>query len=516
MESASEHLVDLNKRLEFVELDDGARQRLAKSKPVLMDALSAGLEVFYQKLSKDPATSHYFRDRQHIEFAKGRQAEHWGTITDGEYGADYVSGVRAVGKAHARIGLEPRWYIGGYSLLIEHTIKGVMEARWPEILKQKKKARPEELAAEVSTFVKAALLDMDYAITVYLDEIAAERQKAEEEKRRADEERHMALSALADVLEKLSRGNLEARLDENLPAEFAPMAHDYNNAIEMLHETLARSRHTSQSIVDSIAQINAAMEELSDRSVQQAASLEQTSAAIHELTESVGNASAFSQDAANIVGQAQTDAKASEALVTETVGAMGEIEKSSTQIARIVGVIDGISFQTNLLALNASVEAARAGEAGKGFAVVAHEVRALAQRSADSAREIKQLVETSQSHVQSGVRIVDETGQALNKIIQRVEDINGIVSRIAQQSKEQAIGLSEVREAILQMDQVTQKNSAMAEETADRVEALSGEAWQLSQEMQRFEVGSMGVSEAQLQGRTVRSADLKGFGENAA
>lgn len=476
----------LRKRLEFMGLDDEQRASLKQAKPVLMQALATGMERFYEKLGRFPETNRFFKNPQHREFARSRQIEHWGTITEGEYGAEYVDGVTAVGKAHARIGLEPRWYIGGYALLIEETIKGVMSARWPEILKKKKKAKPDELAAEIGLFVKAALLDMDYAITVYLDELAEERRKAEEQKERADAAKEAALASLASVLQQLAAGNLEARLDDDLPEEFVKMAHDYNDAVESLRVTLAKTRRTSEKIVENIGEVNVSMEKLSDRSVQQAASLEQSSAALHELTESVQNATEHSQKAAEVVGAARSDAQQSERLVNEAIGAMSEIEKSSTQIAKIISVIDGIAFQTNLLALNASVEAARAGEAGKGFAVVAHEVRALAQRSADAAREIKDLVETSQGHVENGVTIVGHAGKALSKIIERVAEIHELVGTIAIQSKEQSVGLGEINQSIVEMDNTTQRNTAMAAATSEKMAALNGDAVLMRQEMTRF------------------------------
>jgi methyl-accepting chemotaxis protein len=169
---------------------------------------------------------------------------------------------------------------------------------------------------------------------------------------------------------------------------------------------------------------------------------------------------------------------------------MGEIEKSSGQITSIIGVIDEIAFQTNLLALNAGVEAARAGEAGRGFAVVAQEVRALAQRSADAAKEIKTLIANSGAQVERGVKLVGETGRALGEIVEKVGQIDGLISEIAQSSKEQATGLSEVNVAVNQMDQVTQQNAAMVEEATAASASLRSEAGELRQIVGRFKVGA--------------------------
>lgn len=479
-------LDSLYDRLAFYQLDDAAIARLRASKVLIGQSIGPALDLFYAHVGKFEQTARFFRDKAHMNAAKSRQAEHWGIISDGNFNEDYVAGVTAVGKAHARIGLEPNWYIGGYALVIEDVIRSIVKTRLPDLIKQKKKADPDSLSEEIGVFVKAALLDMDYAISVYLETLAAQRQAAEEEKARTEADQQVALGSLADILSRLARGDLESRLDEDLPEGFQEMAHNYNEAVEALRATLARTRRTSEKIVEGIAEIASATEDLSDRSVQQAASLEQSSAALHELTTSVASAADHSQDAASVVHQAQGDAKTSGELVARAINAMEEIEASSQKIASIISVIDGIAFQTNLLALNASVEAARAGEAGKGFAVVAQEVRALAQRSADAAREIKQLIETSQDHVQSGVEIVGNTSTALSKIIERVETISGIVSQIALQAKEQSVGLSEVSEAIMQMDQITQQNSSMAERTSEQSGQLNDDATQMAQEMARF------------------------------
>lgn len=475
----------LNERLDFIGIDDDAKDKLRHLKPLLASEIGDSLETFYAKIRRTPQVSRFFSDESHIGSAKSRQENHWGIIAEGQYGADYVKGVSSVGLAHARIGLEPRWYIAGYALIIEQLVTRVMEDRWAA-LKKDKRATSKELAAEVSVLVKASLLDMDYAISVYLDALAAERQKAEDARLKVEADSKLALGKLADVLGQLAKGDLETRLPDDLPGEFKSMAGDYNAAVETLRKTLADTRRTSEKIVSGVEEIAQAATELSDRTVQQAASLEQSSAALHELTESVRSAAESTTQATEMVDHARQQADESGKLVQNAIEAMGEIEGSSTKIAKIIRVIDDIAFQTNLLALNASVEAARAGEAGRGFAVVAQEVRALAQRSADSAKEIKELIESSQSQVKSGVTVVGETGESLSGIISRVEEIDAIVRQIAMQAKEQSVGLDEVSTAVLQIDQITQQNSAMTELTSQKTQVLNEQASHMKAEMSQF------------------------------
>jgi methyl-accepting chemotaxis protein len=219
-----------------------------------------------------------------------------------------------------------------------------------------------------------------------------------------------------------------------------------------------------------------ASEDLSQRTVQQAASLEETAAALDEITATIRKTAEGANEARQLVAAAKTDAARSGEVVKETVAAMIGIEGSSRQISNIIGVIDEIAFQTNLLALNAGVEAARAGDAGRGFAVVATEVRTLAQRSATAAKEIKALISASSAQVATGVTLVGETGKALNRTLAQVEKINNLIVDIAASAREQATGLQQVNITMSQMDQVTQQNAAMVEQATASSNSLAMEA----------------------------------------
>jgi methyl-accepting chemotaxis protein len=246
-------------------------------------------------------------------------------------------------------------------------------------------------------------------------------------------------------------------------------------------------------ISSSAAEISSASDDFSRRTEQQAAALEETSAALEEITVTVRKTAEGSQHAREVVGAAKDDAERSGEIVRQTVAAMGGIEKSSQEISQILGAIDEIAFQTNLLALNAGVEAARAGEAGRGFAVVASEVRALAQRSADAAKEIKTLIAKSNQQVEQGVASVGQTGEALNRIMTQVTEINAIITDIAASAQEQAAGLQQVNVAINQMDQTTQQNAAMVEQSTAACHALTQEATDLDRLMSSFKVEQDGA-----------------------
>lgn len=264
-------------------------------------------------------------------------------------------------------------------------------------------------------------------------------------------------------------------------------------------ETMSAVAQTTTAIDGGSREISASADNLSKRTEQQAASLEQTAAALDQITTNVTNSTKRADEARTVAIQANDSARQSGAVVASAVNAMGKIEQSSGQISNIIGVIDDIAFQTNLLALNAGVEAARAGEAGKGFAVVAQEVRELAQRSAKAAKEIKDLIRNSSIEVEQGVKLVSDTGEALKAIEGYIVTINQHMDSIATSAREQSVGLSEVNTAVNKMDQVTQQNAAMVEETNAASATLATEASNLREFVSRFRSDANGPVVAPMQ-----------------
>jgi methyl-accepting chemotaxis protein len=320
--------------------------------------------------------------------------------------------------------------------------------------------------------------------------VAADRARssAEAERVAIATQQEAMVSLLATGLSNLADGDLTARL-QAFPEDYKQLESDFNGALAKLQETMSVIAGNGQGIMTGAGEISQASDDLSRRTEQQAASLEETAASLDEITATVRTTAEGANHARTIVSSAKQDAEHSTAIVQNAVSAMTAIEQSSGQISQIIGVIDEIAFQTNLLALNAGVEAARAGEAGKGFAVVASEVRALAQRSAEAAKEIKSLISASTGHVASGVELVGETGKALARIASQVTEINAIVVQIAASAAEQATALGEVNGAVNQMDQVTQQNAAMVEEATAASHSLAQEAEQLEGLIGRFKLG---------------------------
>jgi methyl-accepting chemotaxis protein len=304
------------------------------------------------------------------------------------------------------------------------------------------------------------------------------------------------VACLAAGLQELANGNLTAQIDEGVAPDFEQLRSDFNQAIVRLQDAMASISGRSRNLQAGGADIARATNDLSRRTEQQAASLEKTAAALDEITATVKKTAQGAIEARKMVGLAKAQAQQSDVVVKEAVSAMSEIESSSRQISQIIGVIDEIAFQTNLLALNAGVEAARAGDAGRGFAVVASEVRALAQRSAEAAKQIKTLISASTQQVSQGVNRVGETGKAIMHIADQVTRIEGVVVEIAASAQEQAMGLNDVNAAVNQMDQVTQQNAAMVEETTTVSHKLSDESEALAHLVAAFQLGDVTTTQS--------------------
>lgn len=344
------------------------------------------------------------------------------------------------------------------------------------------------MANSVEVFRQAALerkrLRLDAEEARSLSE--AERQQREQ----MDAEQAAALAQVVETLgaglARLAECNIRYTIDQPFSPDFEALRRDFNGTLAAFQKTLVEVLEATQTIHQNGLEMRTASEDLGRRTEQQAAALEETSAALEQVTITVQESSERSIDTRRLVGEAKKCSEESGKVVQDAIAAMNRIEQSSTEIGQIIGVIDEIAFQTNLLALNAGVEAARAGEAGKGFAVVAQEVRELAQRSASAAKEIKSLVANSGNEVDAGVKLVAETGTALSRIQDYVQTINQNVEAMSTAAVEQSVGLKQISTAVNELDQMTQQNANMVQETSSISQTLSAGSAHLSELVGRF------------------------------
>ncbi|NMN89186.1 MULTISPECIES: HAMP domain-containing methyl-accepting chemotaxis protein [unclassified Novosphingobium] len=317
------------------------------------------------------------------------------------------------------------------------------------------------------------------------------------------------VSELSIGLQRLAAQDLEYRIHTPFPDQYEELRSNYNQASTALAKAIGAARIGARRLLTTIREINAAADDLSQRNTRQAATVEETTAALRQVNGAIQGTATRAGIMRDCVTQTHDQATRGEMVVGNAVSAMEAIERSAQEINQIIGVIDGIAFQTNLLALNAGVEAARAGDAGKGFAVVATEVRALAQRSADAAKNIKELIATSTAHVGDGVDLVQQTGDVLGHILVQVAELTGMVDEIAAGTADQATAIGEVSNSVVEIDRVTQQNAAMVEQTSAATADLTAEAAALDSLVAQFRTRDPD-RRPQVGGAHLRKASLAG------
>jgi methyl-accepting chemotaxis protein len=470
----------LDRRLSFYGFDRKDYDQFPAIRKSLGRHVQAALERLYGAIAATPGVSGHFSSPAAAQQASAKQADHWDRLFSGPPTAPYYAAAERIGAVHSRVGLEPSWYIGGYAIVLEQLIAATAGTGIAGPLGQKAVAR------RIAALVKTALLDLDIALSAYFEAETANRETVVEQ--------------LGTALKKMAEGDLSVRLN-GLPDAYARVADDFNAMADQMCGVLGSVANSAESVHNGSAEISDATEDLSRRTEQQASALEQTAAAMDQVTGSVHEIAKSTVEAGAAVSDTEREATLGGEVVKQAITAMDGIEKSSSQIANIVTVIDGIAFQTNLLALNAGVEAARAGDAGKGFAVVANEVRALAQRSADAARDIKELIAASSGQVENGVRLVGRTGEMLDHIVVRIGEVRSLVSEISATTESQAANLQQVNKAVREMDKSTQQNAAMVEQSTAAARSLTSEADQLARLVNGFNIAGGVVPQLRMPGR---------------
>lgn len=456
--------------LRFFEISQDDYDQFPKIAEALRGFAPPALGSFYNKVQRTPETSSFFPTVADTERTKARQVAHWAKLFSGTIDEAYVTQAERIGDIHAEVGLEPKWYIGGYASVLSRVIAAMG--------KKSLFGLPLRNGDTIATLVKVVLLDMTFALSTYF--------KAEEESRL------QVIDKLGFALAEVAKGNFAAQLT-GLPESFKQIEKDFEAMRLEIEQALHSVAEAASTINTGAAEIRQASDDLANRTERQAASLEETAAAMQQLTNGVREAADGALHMTQAVSEANAEAVAGQQVVTQAVDAMNQIQRSAAEIGQIIDVIEGIAFQTNLLALNAGVEAARAGDAGKGFAVVANEVRALAQRSAEAASSIKTLITSSVEQVGRGAVLVGKSGEAFEVITAKVDYVDNLASSISELSQTQAANLQQVNSAVSEMDQMTQHNAAMVEQSNAASRSLASEAEQLAGLVKRFHLTEDGL-----------------------
>ncbi|HTH15169.1 MAG TPA: methyl-accepting chemotaxis protein [Magnetospirillum sp.] len=513
----------ISKRLAVLSIVQADRDTLRAFRPILERFLDDILTAFYAHIRSFPELERHFPSEHVAAHAKGAQKAHWMRLFSGAFDAEYMHSVREIGRTHARIGLEPHWYIGGYAMVLARLLATATETQKTNLFGASDKMALGKLHSIVA---RAVLLDIDLAVSVYLetmrDEALAAQQRHEaaivqeltdmvQAATQGDLSRRiplagkegffrdlcgavnalvdttdMALKDVGGVLGAVADGDLTRRVTTDHQGVFGALKDDINRTATKLSQVVAGINTATREIANAASEVAAGSHDLSERSEQQASNLEETAAALEQLAAAVRRNSANANQANELAAHAREVATEGGDVVGNAIAAMGRIEASSDKIENIVGMINEIAFQTNLLALNAAVEAARAGDAGKGFAVVAAEVGNLAQRSAVASKEIKTLIADSSAQVRTGADLVVGTGKALEEIVTAVRKVADIVVEITDASREQSAGIEQVNAAVSHIDETTQQNAALVEESAAAATSLEEQAANLAEMMTFF------------------------------
>lgn len=396
-----------------------------------------------------------------------------------------------VHTALASAGVATTWMAGGSNTLVGVAAAGLVGTVLTVVVSGKLISRPYvntvlrmESLASGDTSSPIAYTDYEDCVGRMTKAMATFRDNANELTSREAQDK--IVYALSTGLKSLAQNKLDVQLSEAFPGAYDELRRDFNEAVRSLSDAIGSVRTSATGVLNSASEIRAASDDLALRNEQQAASLEETAAAMNQVTGTVRETANSANEVQRSIAEAHQQATEGGEVVRRAVTAMGAIEKSAQEITQIIDVIDGIAFQTNLLALNAGVEAARAGDAGKGFAVVANEVRALAQRSASAAMDIKALINASTEQVNDGVSLVGETGSLLETILRRISAINTLASEIASSTITQSTNLEQINSAVGDMDRMTQQNAAMVEESSAAARSLADEANELTNMVGRF------------------------------
>lgn len=476
----------LGERLAFAGLDGELRDLLRRCRPQLDRHLKTGLRDLFHRFQSFPEAARNFESEQQIERLHDLQASHWGVLTDARFDALYAERVKVLSDAESRMGLDPRWHVAGHAVMLEHLIAGAIVDLAPKSLLPGGRKREQELLDLVGAITRLVMVDVEIAVSLRFNEQRQKHQRALAEQREADHAQ--AIETFTDVIAALADRDLTASLPADVPDVYRELADLLNQAVAGMRSSVETADGHGQKAGALTQSLAEGARSFASASEEQSARLREAARVLLDVTARVKGSAAETAAAEKAAAETRRSVEASGEVVGRAINAMADIESSAEKIGEIIGVIDDIAFQTNLLALNAGIEAARAGETGRGFAVVAQEVRALAQRSADAAREIKTLVNGTKSQVDAGVQMVHRTQEAIGGIVRQVSDINDAIAGIARDTGEQAVGLDRLTIEIGSVSEHVASNASLASRAGEGADELHTVILELGRTVREFRI----------------------------
>ncbi|SIQ56890.1 methyl-accepting chemotaxis protein [Rhizobium sp. RU20A] len=428
-QAGRERAGSLQDRLRFAGLDEAACTAIRAQRTVLSERVEAAIRDHFQRIQTSRDAGRAFKSERSLDRLHDLHLSHWSVLTDARFDSLYAERVKVLADAQARMGVEPRWQVAGHAVVVEHLVGELVDKFWPRGVFGAGKARRDELQSILASVLRMAFVDLEIAVSLRFNDLRLGHQRQLNEQHAEDEAATDQL--FGDVVRALRERNLVVRANAEAAGGHRPLVETFNEALDDLRDFCLQGRAMAERAGALASSLVAETGQIAERAADQSNLLSERQAGLAEMTEALRAGAARIRDAERDAGTARESVEASGAIAGQAIAAMADIENSAEKIGQIIGAIDEIAFQTNLLALNAGIEAARAGDSGRGFAVVAQEVRALAQRSGDAAREIKQLVSDTKSQVETGVDIVGRTQNAISAIVGQVTDINKAMATIS-------------------------------------------------------------------------------------